>query len=427
MSQSNFEALPTELILDITELLNVEDLTAFIRTSKRAWNVGSKRQATFATSDVEAAFQNAAQNDKPEVMLRLLPLLRRAGLDVQWYCIETLACACRADDIESIMFLLNEGVPYDPPRGPPGWHVWWKVGSPLLCALKAEKPGALLALIDAGADLDVLTRGQRHPSESLLQHAAKAGYSALVHVLIFPDATLDVNNRDQAMKFAAKHGHKHIVTLLLSQNADLKATDDRGRTPLHWAAANRRDEVVKMLLANGAPLESADMYGDTPLQTAIRKRRRKAVDRLIQQGANVNHQNKQGRTPLSLAAGLAMCKGLMASALIAAGANLDTPDANGRTPLSHAYEYHAPSAVKILVDAGANTEVLDAKGRPVGAYYRPGSFHATMRYVDEADELKNMGLYFASDPMHPDLRLHIPAEDDEEIWSDVDWEDVEEL
>ncbi|KAL4868246.1 hypothetical protein BDV12DRAFT_170024 [Aspergillus spectabilis] len=117
-----------------------------------------------------------------------------------------------------------------------------------------------------------------------------------------------------------------------------------------------------------------------------------------------------------------MNKGLIATTLVAHGAVVDQVDIQGRTPLSYAYENHALKAVDILLRAGADATRLDNSGRGVKAYYKPGYGFATMKYLDEENETRGLGLYLPPDPIHPDLRMNIPPEEGElEDWSDVEW------
>lgn len=70
---------------------------------------------------------------------------------------------------------------------------------------------------------------------------------------------------------ASSLGHKDVVRFLIA-NAPGSIIDmpdgERGRTALHWAAANKRRTICCMLVAAGAALTSVDREGLTPSQLA---------------------------------------------------------------------------------------------------------------------------------------------------------------
>ena len=56
-----------------------------------------------------------------------------------------------------------------------------------------------------------------------------------------------------------------IITALLDAGADLKARDEGGETPLHWAAEEGESPaIITALLDAGADLKARDSLGETP-------------------------------------------------------------------------------------------------------------------------------------------------------------------
>ncbi|KEG14589.1 putative 6-phosphofructo-2-kinase/fructose-2,6-biphosphatase [Trypanosoma grayi] len=74
--------------------------------------------------------------------------------------------------------------------------------------------------------------------------------SQIMHLL--ENKLCDVNKRDYngctPLHVAALEGNQAIVRVLISFGADIMATDNIGRTPLDWAAANRHSGVCRYLL-----------------------------------------------------------------------------------------------------------------------------------------------------------------------------------
>ena len=67
------------------------------------------------------------------------------------------------------------------------------------------------------------------------------------------------------------YGNPAVVTLLLDRGAesDINAENERGTTPLHYAAyLNSNPEVATLLIQRGADIHARDNAGKTPCQLA---------------------------------------------------------------------------------------------------------------------------------------------------------------
>ena len=67
---------------------------------------------------------------------------------------------------------------------------------------------------------------------------------------------------------AAMHGDKAVVSRLLTEHADVNATQADGATALHWAVYRSDKELVDMLIRAGANVKAANREGATPLWLA---------------------------------------------------------------------------------------------------------------------------------------------------------------
>ena len=103
------------------------------------------------------------------------------------------------------------------------------------------------------------------------------------------------------LHLAAAFGCLDIAELLLTNQADIKATTAGGKTPLHWAAAEGRTNIVQLLLAHNAPVNARDHNGNTPLHDAALNGRKVVVALLLQNSAEVNVHDAWGWTPLHFA------------------------------------------------------------------------------------------------------------------------------
>lgn len=70
------------------------------------------------------------------------------------------------------------------------------------------------------------------------------------------------------LHMAVYSNNPKLITYLVESGADINATDDDGRTPLHWATSQSNNPEISMTLVSlGADATSIDMEGKTPLHT----------------------------------------------------------------------------------------------------------------------------------------------------------------
>jgi len=117
------------------------------------------------------------------------------------------------------------------------------------------------------------------------------------------------NQGFSALHFAARYGNADIIKVLCDAGADVAATDDFGRIPLHWAAEYDRApvtigsstspliEATQHLLVAGSDVTARDEAGRTPLQYAARAGQAEVMNLLIAAGADVDAPDKSFRTP----------------------------------------------------------------------------------------------------------------------------------
>ncbi|MFH1028901.1 MAG: ankyrin repeat domain-containing protein, partial [Pseudomonadota bacterium] len=74
------------------------------------------------------------------------------------------------------------------------------------------------------------------------------------------------------------------------------ACSDKGKTALHYAAANGHTDIVNMLIAKGADVDASDREGHTPLMFAAIYGCNKTVQALLDGGANPSIKTPAGNT-----------------------------------------------------------------------------------------------------------------------------------
>ena len=186
--------------------------------------------------------------------------------------------------------------------------------------------GAMMqALIDAGADFELFdSRGHM-----ALHLAARWGNCEAVRCLLANGADSDARDTrgagvlhlaaDRAdtaelagMLEAAETGTDYVppedpevwgnaemIALLVSKGAEIDATDDYDRTPLHYASDNLI--TLGALLGAGAEINARDETGETPLMHMVRFGTAEAVTFLLANGADPALADMDGRSAFAIA------------------------------------------------------------------------------------------------------------------------------
>jgi len=98
---------------------------------------------------------------------------------------------------------------------------------------------------------------------------------------------------------SAKLGDLVALKQFLTEKEDLDGHDDKGITPLCWAAMAGQTDAMAMLIAAGADVNSLNRDGGTALHAAAFLGHRNAVEWLIGHNVKINVKNGRGETPLS--------------------------------------------------------------------------------------------------------------------------------
>ncbi|KAL3475462.1 ankyrin repeat-containing domain protein [Aspergillus californicus] len=274
--------IPSELVLDIFDLLDKKDLASIALASKTTREYANKIFYRMSLDEVNRVFWWAIRRAVSQTVLNILianpsMLEENPGLGS-----EAMYCACKTGNVAHVHVLLERGVSPDP-LVLAGHHVL----SPLAVAVTYNHAGVVRILTSRGVKLHipefvhnffVLCRGRpdrlgtaqilvQHgfdidrvdsDGNSFLHHACRMGTSAattVFNVELLLDLGLDINQQNHhgetPLTWAIKAKFLRVITLLLSRGADLKA----GNSPIDAALTIKEDphETVKYLLDAGAP------------------------------------------------------------------------------------------------------------------------------------------------------------------------------
>lgn len=203
----------------------------------------------------------------------------------------------------------------------------------VIAAGRGDLP-AVIAFLNAGADVNDTRSTASGPTTALMEAASKGHLDALPALLAAKadvNTTRGRNSKDgvTALALASQNGHLNVVQALLAAKADVNA----GSIPaLYHATAAGNLEIVRALLAAKPNLDWRDpTLGTTTLMLALAplgnvvpnqlppSGRWDIAQLLVEAGANVNVMTKAGITALMLVAqedsprSLAMAQTLLAS------------------------------------------------------------------------------------------------------------------
>lgn len=155
--------------------------------------------------------------------------------------------------------------------------------------------------VDSKLDMKVNVNGWYLGGATPLILSSFLGNDKIVNILIENNA--DVKAKDSidggmSIHLASANGRNDVIASLLKKDPTLiNLKDDKGNTPLHWAAMKDKTETIKLLIANGADIEAVDVDNWTALHYASAFASLDSVNALLESGANKEAKTKDDSTP----------------------------------------------------------------------------------------------------------------------------------
>jgi ankyrin repeat protein len=203
-----------------------------------------------------------------------------------------------------------------------------------------------------------MTTANAQSRDQALIAASDKGDLAAVERLVSEGANVKAKDRrGRTALLAATHGnHVAVARALIAAGSDVNAKDDIQDSAYLYAGAEGRTEILKMTLAAGADLKSTNRYGGTALIPAAHHGHPEAVKVLLATAIDKDHVNKLGWTALLEAVILGdggPTHTEIVRLLVEAGANVNIADRDQVTPLQHAKRRGFAAMVRILEATGA--------------------------------------------------------------------------
>jgi ankyrin repeat protein len=146
------------------------------------------------------------------------------------------------------------------------------------------------------------------------------------------------------------------LKVLLDQKADANIADDRGITPLMYAAEIGSIEAMRLLIDRGADVNRQNAFGSTALMWSVSEPAK--VGLLLDRGADVNISARSGRTALIVAA-FTNPSAEVVRLLLRKGAKVGVMDQRHVTPMNAATFGNDTETVRLLLEAGADINTPD--------------------------------------------------------------------
>ncbi|MDG7052918.1 MAG: ankyrin repeat domain-containing protein, partial [Wolbachia endosymbiont of Alcedoecus sp.] len=224
---------------------------------------------------------------------------------------------------------------------------------PLHWAAQLSSLDVVKYIVERGANVNALTADGRTP----LDLAVQRNYVNIINFL--KKAQLDL---DKELLTAVQDGDLNKVEGLANQGAGLNTKGSNDWTLLHFAAFSNKFDIVKFLLDKNANIKAKDVYGNTPLHVAAQYDSKLEIVKFLldKNASGINDVNNNSSTPLHLA--IQGNKPSTVKLLLNKGANINAKDKDGKTPLGLAVQEGYTDIVQIIeqVQSDLDKELLTA-------------------------------------------------------------------
>ena len=233
----------------------------------------------------------------------------------------------------------------------------------LMIAFEKGNEGAINALLNAGADLNITdVEGNSGVHHAVILNCNSKILQAVINQNVNVNATNMKN--ETALMIACQKGNESAIHILMNAGADPNIVDVDGNSGVHHAVIEDCNSEMLQSLINQCQLvnvNATNMNNETALMIACERGNEGAINILLNAGADPNIADVYGNSGIHHVV-LQCCGEEIVQAIINHGANVDATNRNNVTALMKACQTGNVDAVKVLLRSGADPNITDTDG-----------------------------------------------------------------
>ena len=233
-----------------------------------------------------------AEREKERLKYKKSFLTEKLNAKGYTYSAESFVNAARSDDIEALLIFIESGMDVNI-RNPFGQTA-------LMAAAGTNSLKSAQVLLDKKANPNLLSGPKR---ESALVNAVKRNYGGMVNMLLDAGADVDILSRDNwtPLFYAIADNDLTLASLLMKLGANPNHADRFGLTPLMVCAQKGYFEMSVILLKFGANHTARDYTGNSALLLTVLGHHYSIARLLLEKGADPNGRSSHGWSLLDIA------------------------------------------------------------------------------------------------------------------------------
>ncbi|XP_055738150.1 transient receptor potential cation channel subfamily A member 1b [Salvelinus fontinalis] len=253
-----------------------------------------------------------------------------------------------------------------------GWKVYDDEGSmPLHWAVERNQPDSCRALLELGAEPNVLNKALMSPLHLAVSHT----HNHLVQLLLShykTESNLEGGLGNTPVMLACSIDNTEALSILLRHGARLSSQNKLGHYAIHAAAFAGSKKAMDVILKAGEEMGHSieehinflDKSCSSPLHLAVRGGNMEIIEFCIHKGAKIDQQQVDRSTALHFACsqGATEAVKLMLSSYSRLDSIINLPDGACQTPLHRATIFDHTELAEYLISKGADIDYIDCKG-----------------------------------------------------------------